>query len=105
MIKKITADELQELVIDKKNPVVLDFGAEYCGPCKKLAPIIADLAGELAGQVDFYEVDAGAEPGIAQQYGVMSLPTLLMFKDGDVKERMVGLAAKAKILKKINGLL
>lgn len=105
MLKNVTNDNLKELVLDNTLPVILDFGAEYCGPCKKLAPIVAGLAEDLAGKADFYEVDAGAEPGLAAQFGVMSLPTILMFKDGDVVDRLVGLNSKDKILKKINKLL
>ncbi len=105
MLKNVTNDNFKELVLDNARPVVLDFGAEYCGPCKKLAPIVAGLAEDLANQADFYEVDAGAEPDLAAQFGVMSLPTILLFKGGDVVDRLVGLNSKDKILKKINKLL
>jgi len=105
MLTNVKADNFQELVLDPEVPVVVDFSAEYCGPCKKLAPILAELADELKGKVDFYEVDAAAEASIAQKYGVMSLPTILIFKNGDIKERVVGLIARDKLLKKINKLV
>jgi len=104
MVQKINTSEFNALVLESDNPVIVDFGAAWCGPCKKVAPIIAALADELKGQADFYEVDAGVEPGLAQQHAVMSLPTILMFKGGEVKERIIGVASKEKILAKINTL-
>jgi len=105
MLKKITSEEFQELVLNKNYPVILDFSGEYCGPCKKLAPVLTALSEELSGKAEFYEVDAGEEPVLAQQNGVMSLPTILIFKGGSVKDRIVGMTTREKLLKKITPLL
>jgi thioredoxin 1 len=105
MVNKIGEKDFEERVLKADKPVLLDFGAAYCGPCKKLAPIVATIAEELKDKLYVYEVDAGEEPKIAQQYGVMSLPTLLIFQAGNLKERIVGMTSKDKILKKLEPML
>jgi thioredoxin 1 len=104
MIQKLNEADFQKVVVKDPLPVVVDFNAAWCGPCKKLAPILEELSKEQAGKANFYEVDAGNEPGLAQQFGVMSLPTILFLKNGEVKDKIVGLTNKEKIvetLKKI----
>ncbi len=105
MVRKISAGEFRGSVLESPIPVVVDFSATWCGPCKKLAPIVAELAQELAGKVDFYEVDTGVDPNLAQENAVMSLPTLLFFKSGKVQDRIVGLVSKDKIMAKISTLI
>ena len=76
------------------RPLVVDFWAEWCPPCKALAPILAELSVELAGTTDFAAVDTEQEPGLAARYRTMTLPTLLVFRDGEVVQRLVGLRGK-----------
>jgi thioredoxin len=105
MLKKIGKSEFQAEVVEKAVPVLVDFGATWCGPCKKLKPILAELAGEFDGKVDFFEVDVGADPDIAQQFGVMSLPTILLFKAGKVEDQVIGLIGKDKLRDKLNNIM
>ena len=105
MAYKVNKANFQSEVISASVPVVVDFSAAWCGPCKKLAPILAEISDEMEGTAKVVEVDAGTDPDLAQEFGVMSLPTIIFFKDGKVKERIVGLVAKDKILSKLKPLL
>lgn len=80
---------------------VVDFGAEWCAPCKKLHPILEQIIDDFDGQVTVYEVDAGESPAVAQKFGVISVPQTLMFVDGKNVDRIVGLVKKEKIVSKI----
>ena len=104
-MQNLTESDFQANVLDKDSIVVVDYGATWCGPCKKLKPILEDLAGTMTDKAEFYYVDAGEQPALAQKYGVMSLPTLLFFQNGEVKDRIVGLVAKEKIIEKIDSLI
>lgn len=104
-MKKLDNQMFQDKVVQNSKPVLVDFNAAWCGPCKKLSPILKDLSGVYEGRIEFYEVDAGENPGIAQQFGVMSLPTIIFFKDGKESHRLVGLASKDKIIEKLNALI
>lgn len=94
MAKVITAQNFEAEVLQSEKPVLVDFWATWCGPCMRQAPIVEELANEgyAVGKVD---VDQ--EPGLAQQYGIMSIPTMLIFKGGKEVNRIVGLTAKDKL--------
>ena len=98
----ITDANFQQVVIDSKILTVLDFGAEWCAPCKKLHPIMTEIAGEFNGRVKIGYVDVGAVPRIAQKYAVMSVPRLIFFKEGKPIETVIGLTLKPKIMEKIH---
>ena len=105
MAKHFTDDNFQEEVIEasKQKPVLVDFFAAWCGPCKMQAPVIEALAEEIGEKAAVGKLDTEEARQTAGKYGVMSIPTLLIFKDGEVKETMVGLQAKdalAEILEK-----
>jgi thioredoxin len=92
-------------VLKSSVPVLVDFWAVWCGPCKALGPTIDQIAQEYAGKVKVLKLDVQTEPAIASKYGVSSIPTLLFFKDGEIVDRVVGLQPKGGITAKIDGLL
>ncbi len=100
---KIT-EENHQLVKDAAVSIV-DFSATWCGPCKKYDPIFEELAGEYDGQAVVAKVDIGAQPSIAQDYSVMSVPTIILFKAGELVDRIVGVVPKAKLAEKLDALL
>ena len=99
---EINSANFQGEVIESDIPVLIDFWAEWCGPCKALSPIIDELAGEYAGKVKIAKLDVDAEPGLAGQYGILSIPMVALFKDGEVVERSVGLKPKDRLVADLN---
>lgn len=101
----ITADNFEAEVLNSDIPVIVDFWAEWCGPCKMLAPTIDTIAGEYAGKVKVFKLDVQTEAALASKYGVSSIPTLLFFKGGEVADRIVGMKPKNDITSRIDPLL
>ena len=93
----VTDATFDEEVKNSDVPVVVDFWAEWCGPCKMIAPALEELAGEFDGKVKIAKINIDENPDIAAQYGVRSIPTLYMFKGGEVVDQMVGAAPKGKL--------
>lgn len=93
----IGSDTFEEQVLKSDVPVLIDFWAEWCGPCKNIGPSIEQLAEEFNGKAKVFKVDVDAEGDLAQKYGIMSIPALLIFKGGKEVDRMVGAAPKPQL--------
>jgi len=99
---ELTESNFDDEVINSDVPVLVDFWAEWCGPCKMVSPIVAELADEYEGKLKVGELDVDNNQQIAMKYGIRSIPTLLLFKDGDVAEMMIGAQPKNNIVDKIS---
>ncbi len=97
-ISQLSEATFAEEVNGADGPVLVDFWAEWCGPCKTIAPILEELAGEQTGKLRIAKVDVDDNQGLARQFGVQSIPTMIVFKDGQEVHRMVGARGKAQIL-------
>jgi thioredoxin 1 len=84
-------------VLKSAEPVVVDFWAEWCGPCRMIAPALEEISGQLGDKVKIVKLNVDENPNIAAKYGIMSIPTLLMFKGGEIASRQVGAAPKQKL--------
>lgn len=93
-----TADEFQTKVLEAKTPVLVDFFATWCGPCRMVAPVIDEIATEKAGHVAVYKVDIDQSPDLAFKYQVSSVPTLIVFENGQIKNERLGAQPKQNIL-------
>ncbi|HEV2391587.1 MAG TPA: thioredoxin [Verrucomicrobiae bacterium] len=93
-IVSLTQDNFSKEVLESEKPVLVDFWAEWCGPCKMLAPILDELAQEYDGRVRIAKVNIDEHQGLAAEYGIHSIPTLLLFQQGQVANQMVGLRTK-----------
>ena len=101
----ITDATFQSEVVESTIPVLVDFWAVWCGPCKMVAPIVDELAGEYEGKVKVGKVDVDSEQKIATDFGIRSIPTLLIFKDGKVADTIVGAVPKERMQEKLEAVL
>ncbi len=97
LIKSVTESTFEAEVLKASSAVLVDFWAEWCGPCKMIAPVLDELATELDGQLKIAKVDVDAEAGLAAQYGITAIPTLLIFKGGQIVDQMRGAKSKRVI--------
>ncbi len=90
MVNQVNASNFDELVLKAEKPVLVDFYANWCGPCKMMSPLVDELAEEYKNSFDFYKLDTDEAGEISQRYGVMSIPTLIIFKNGNAEKSIVG---------------
>jgi thioredoxin 1 len=97
----VTDDTFDDEVFDSEIPVLVDFGAEWCHPCKQLDPIVEELADEWSGKVKVVKLDIDENTETTTRFGVMGVPTLVLFKNGDEQERLTGFLPKKKLVEKL----
>jgi thioredoxin 1 len=105
MAIEITDANFEELVVKSDKPVMIDFWAVWCGPCRMIAPIVEEMAGEYEGKAVIGKVDVDSNPNIAMKYGIRNIPTVLFVKDGQVVDKQVGAAPKTAFTAKLDALL
>jgi len=102
-VGKVSDATFESDVIKANGPVVVDFWAEWCGPCRMIAPALEEIAGSLGEKVKIVKLNVDENPQTAAKYGIMSIPTLMIFKDGQLASRQVGAAPKQKLEQWITG--
>jgi thioredoxin 1 len=102
---EITDENFESEVIKSDKPVLIDFWAVWCGPCKLIAPIVEELANEYDGKVKIGKLDVDSNQQTSIKFGVRSIPTLLLFKNGNLKDTIIGAVPKSKIVEKLNSAL
>ncbi len=101
MAKELTSENFQASVVNASKPVLVDFWASWCGPCRALGPVVEEVATEMADQIDVYKCNVDEQGELAQQFGIMSIPTLLLFKNGEVAHQIVGNLPKSALVAQI----
>jgi thioredoxin 1 len=96
-VPQVSDADFEAQVLKAAEPVVVDFWAEWCGPCRMIAPALEEIAGSLNGKVKIVKLNVDESPKTAQKYGIMSIPTLMLFKNGELASRQVGAAPKQKL--------
>ena len=104
-ILEITSDNFDEKVINSSVPVLVDFWAEWCGPCRMVGPIVDELHTEYEGKAIVGKVNVDDQQEISSKYGIRNIPTILFFKDGEIVDKNVGVAPKSDLANKIDALL
>ncbi|MCE3295864.1 MAG: thioredoxin [Crocinitomicaceae bacterium] len=105
MALEITDANFEELVLKSDKPVVVDFWAEWCGPCRMIGPVIEEMSKEYDGKAVIGKVNVDENPGVSAQFGVRNIPTILYIKNGEVADKLVGAAPKAQLTSKLDALI
>lgn len=100
--KVVTDKTFDKEVLENSKPVVVDYWAEWCGPCKMVAPVLEEIAGEHGDKIDVVKLNIDENPTISQRYQIMAIPTMSVFKDGEVVKQIVGAKPKAALLKELD---
>lgn len=104
MALEATDSNFEELVLKADKPVIVDFWAEWCGPCRMVGPIVEEIGVEQEGKAVVTKVDVDSNPGITAKYGIRNIPTILFFKNGEIADKQVGAVPKSAILAKLEAL-
>jgi len=104
-VSNLTEATFNEEVAGSTEPMLVDFWAEWCGPCKMIAPVLDEIAGEQAGKLKIAKLNVDDNPDIARRFGVMSIPTMIVFKDGEEAKRLVGAKGKGQLLQELSEFL
>lgn len=101
-VRTVTKENFEQDVLQSKRPVLVDFYADWCGPCKVVGPIVEELGNDYAGIIDVRKVDVDSNPELAGQYGVRGIPTLILFKEGVAQDTIVGAVPKSQLTEVID---
>ena len=105
MALEVNDTNFEEAVVKSDKPVIVDFWAEWCGPCRMIAPIIEEISKEYSGRAVVAKCDVDNSPQVAAKYGIRNIPTVLFFKDGKIADKQVGAVPKINFVNKLNALL
>ena len=105
MAIEVTDANFDEIVLQSDKPVLVDFWAEWCGPCRMIGPLVAELSDDYSGKAVITKMDVDSNPGTAAKYGIRNIPTILFFKNGEVADKQVGAVPKTILSAKIDALL
>jgi thioredoxin 1 len=101
-VKQVNESDFDQVVLKSKNPVLVDFWAEWCGPCRALAPIVEAIAEQYGDAARVFKLNVDDSPAVAQRYGIKGIPTLILFQDGAETERILGVVSREKISRAID---
>jgi thioredoxin 1 len=96
-VKEVNDNSFEKVVLQSEKPVLVDFWAEWCAPCRMIAPVVESLADEYKGRAEVFKLDVDSNPGVSQRYGIKGIPTLILFRGGKEEERLVGAASKESL--------
>ncbi len=105
MAQEVNDSNFDEIVLNSDKPVVVDFWAEWCGPCRMIAPAIEEISKDFAGKAIVVKCDVDSSPAVAARFGIRNIPTVLFFKNGQVADKQVGAVPKVNFVNKLNVLL